>query len=163
MAGALPTTTARPPLRVAASAAPIVSSEPTHSKTTSAPSGLIRSATASAIDVVAGSNGLEAEGLGACAAGGRRLADENTLEPTPLCDECREQPDRAGAEDDRGLAGLDLGARHRVHADAERLDQHALVARDPVRHHDQVFLADDHVLGEPPGSWPPKNRMSAQS
>ena len=38
----------RPPFRVAASAASIVSCEPTHSKTTSAPSGRIRSATVAA-------------------------------------------------------------------------------------------------------------------
>ena len=105
--GAFPTMTARPPLRVAASAAPIVSSEPTHSKTTSAPSGRIRSLTASAIGCAADrtSRGRAPRRVRGAPADGSPTRTRST--PLRACGERREEPDRPCADDDCRLARLE--------------------------------------------------------
>ena len=111
----------------------------------------MRSATASATDVVPVSNVSRPSASARPPPCGGRLADEHRVEALHAGHERGEEPDRPGAEDDGALARLGCGACDRVHSDAERLDQDSLVAGNAVGDDDQVGLGNDDVVGEAPG------------
>jgi hypothetical protein len=72
--------------------------------------------------------------------------DDRVQAPDPERSDDR-KPDRAAADHQRHLAASDIGFRHRVDADGERLGQRSMRGRQAVRHLQQQGLAQQHALG----------------
>ena len=91
--------------------------------------------------------------LGALTAQRRQVEGDDVFDPAPAQGHDRAEADRAHAEDRHALAGLRVGAIHRVRADRDRLDERGVLQADLARNaaqrlHVSVHLAQHDVVAE---------------